>query len=32
MIKPKAEAQGEIGMLENIEDLIGSNIYANKID
>ena len=32
MIKPKAEAKGEIGLLEHLEDLIGSNIFAKDID
>jgi len=32
MIKPKAEAKGEIGLLEHLEDLIGSNIFAQDIE
>ena len=32
MIKPKAEAKGEIGLLEHLEDLIGSNIFAKDIE
>ena len=32
MIKPKAEAKGEIGLLEHLEDLIGSNIFVKDID
>jgi hypothetical protein len=32
MIKPKAEAKGEMGLLEHLEDIIGSNIFSKDID